>query len=891
MSIQRLIEDVPSEEFFATLHYTKILELLGLEPPKRTGGFVKCVKCKTNSMLLSGVAPFGAWLYCDKCKTSCDAIKLYGLAYKIANPEDIIAQLKQDLKLKTINKAEISLYSNFYDTYYNKVQLIWEKAYKNMTPVAMPAGIGRLSELNLWNSQSVFNKGLSNWFGYMPKYELENLLDDSIPGLPKYAEGVLLMPFYIKPGFICGFGIVGPKDNLTYMNMFTDRICGFCGLTDSTLANTKETYVLPHPLQAARIRYKSCIENYDKICTVSKSTIGELDCTSLKGDSIVWVDDPEDSFLKTCIVSRGFKVLAEDTPYIWKPTEKASKLWQYNMMPAIHHELGKVKLQDPIDYLISELLSLGLGKARLVLEGMDLTELQKNVILAGCSDDIRQDMADLLEHAVHSQPIMIDRKSIFEHEGKLWIRGSREVADEMICDFLMRINHVCRNKQTGSGTLFGVISLADKDISFQADEDEFEEDPKRAVSAIAAAAGVSTQPYIADSIRKKYLGIVLRFSSPEVHSVQGYVGYDSDTGKFCTPKMCIDHEQIKVNMPFVMCPDPVPCDRVSMAPGDTIKTIKSLFPFSYETAAYFSAMAGVISSIYNNIEHNTRTNTMLVGSKGSLAEYIFDVIRMDLGLVLVSLNNKKDMEQAKELAIVHHVPVAIDGYKANPKLLAQWLEGQGGNSIVITHSLNAAALGKDKDWYFVRADIPVSGESKKLLYSEKAFPFLIQYMLTVRPRSAEIFLDNLTHLAKALDIPTETMEYSKALISSNGLINASSPAAHMINFIQEGVEAGLFKTFTGEGFKKPPVVLKNPMKDVVVVNLTTLLGQIRFFDLPNVSWETSVRHLKELGVREIATDGQTYLEFDKPLWNAVVTPIKRLRNMRKAFLNRLITVV
>lgn len=891
MSIQRLIDDVPSEEFFAALHYTQILGLLGIDCPKRTGGFVKCIKCKTNSMLLTGVAPFGAWMYCDKCKTSCEALRLYGLAYKIANPEDIIAQLKTDLKLKALSPADVALYCNFFDTYYNKVQLIWDKARKNLSPVAHPAAIGRLNELNLWTNQEVFNKGLVNWFGYLPKYELEDLLQDSVPGLPKSADGALLMPFCMKPGFICGFGVVGPKDNMTYMNMLNERACGFCGLADATLANNPETYVLQHPLQAARIRHKCSLERYDKLSVVAKGFIGDLDCTSLKGDAVVWVDDPEDSFLKTCIVSRGFKVLSEETPYIWKPTEKTSKMWQYNLMPLIHNQISDCKLRDPVDYFVSELLTMGLGKAKLTLEGMGLSEFQKNIILSSCDDSLRQEIESLLEHAVQSQPIMIDKKTLFEKEGKLWVRGSREVADEMVCDFLMRINHICRNKQDGSAAVFGRIIMPNAEISFQADEGDLESNPKNVVATLLASTGNPLQPYIAESIRKKYLDIVLRFSSPEVHSVQGFVGYDSDTGKFSLPSMCIDPEHIKVGMPFVMAEEPLPCSEVLMTPGDTVKNIKHLFSFSAETAAYIGAMSCVLSGIYNNIEHNTRTNTLLVGGKGSLAEYTFDLIRMDLGLILVNLNSKADMELAKELAVLHHVPVAIDGSRSNPRLLSQWLEGQGGNSLVVTHSLNAAAMSKDKDWYFVRADIPISGESQRLLRSEQAFPFFTQYMLTVRPASAHAFLDNLNHLAKSLGIDDQTTTCAKSMVSQQGLINAASPAVHLINLIHEGVEAGMFKTFTGEGTKKGHVVIKNPMKDTVTVNITNLLGQIRFFDLPSANWDASMRHLKELGVREIDLDGKMALEFDKPIWNSVVGAVKRMKTMRKAFLNRLSNVV
>lgn len=891
MSIQRLIDDVPSEELFKALHYTKILQQLGIECTNRTGGFVKCIKCKTSSMLTSAIVPFGAWFYCDTCKTSCDPVKLYGLAYKISNPEEIIEQLKKELKIKALDKADVALYCNFYDTYYNRVQLVWEKARGYMAPNATPQAIGRLNELNLWTSQDIFNKGLGNWFGYMPKYELEEILDDSIPGVSKYTEGVLVMPFYLKPGFICGYGIIGPKDNMTYMNMMVQRAPGFCGLADSTLGPSNEIYVMPHPLQAARIKHKCTIERYDKLSVVAKGFIGELDCTPLKGEPIVWIDDPEDSFLKTCIVSRGFKVLNEETPYIWRPNEKVSTLWQSNLMPIIHRKIGEIRLQDPVEYFVSELLTLGLGKAKLVLEGLGLSEFQKNLILSACPSEVKRDIEELMQYAVQSEPILIDKRLIFERDGKLWAQGSREVTDEMLCNLTMRISHICRNRNTSRATLFGKIHLSDKEVTFQADEKDLENDPKAVISTLIAVSGSSIQPYIAESIKKKYLDIVLRMSNPEVHLVQNFVGYDQDVFRFNMPLVSIDVENVRIGMPFVICEEPIPCEKVAMTAGDSIQSVKHLFKPSIETAAYIGGMACIISNIYNNIEQNTRTNTLFIGEKGSLAEYVFDLLRMDLGLVEVTLNNKKSMDIAKEVAVKHDVPIAINGYKSDSGLLAQWLEGQGGNSIVLSNSINAAALGNDRDWYFVRADTPLLGEPTNLLKSEYLFPFMIQYMLTVRPMSAHVFLDQLKLMANSLNVTDNVIDLAKAIVSQRGLINADSVSIHLMSLIQEGVEAGLFKTYTGENSKKSHIVIKNPLQDTVTVNLTNLLGQIRLMDLPSTNWTPAVDGLKELGAVEVDLDGKVGLMFPKPIWNYVITAVKRMKAARKVFLNSLKNVV
>ena len=882
MSIQRLIDGVPSEEFYSAFHYTKILKLLGYEGPAKAGAYVRCPKCKTASMFVSTLMPFEGWMYCDKCKTSCEGLRLYGLAYKISTPEELVEQLSNDLKIKSVNPQDTLAYYKFYDRYYSRINKVWELCRSAMAPVANRFAVSRLNELNLWLNQDVFNRAFSDWFGYGYKHEIEELLQASIPGVGKSSEGVLVMPFYLKPGFISGFGFIGSKDQMSYVNVLDGHAGGFCGLNSCHKDDSHCVYTLPHPLQAARIVHKCAVERYNKISVVAKAPIGELDPLLLPKETLLWVDDPDTAFLKTCVKVRNFKIMADDTPYIWRPTEKVSKLWEGNFMPYINNRLQENRLLDPLDFLVNALLTMGRVNARNAVDSLELTGFQKNLILSSCSDDIRDDMEAILEHVVSSQPLMIDKKIMFERDGKLWVQGSREIGDEVVCNAILRITHVCRIKQGGAAALFGKMVFEGKEVGFQMSEDDLEQNPAKALAYIASTSGMSSQPFLSDSIAKKYVDIVMRLSTPEVHSVQNYVGFDPDTGRFNLPRVSIDTDQIRVGVPFVMSEVEPPCANVVVDAGLTVKSIYNIFEAGPETVVYLSAMAGVISSIYSNINEGTRTNTLLVGSKGSLAEYIFDVIRIDLGLDNFALLGKDDVEAAQILSSTHQVPVAIDGLRSNPKLLGQWMESHGRNSLVLGNSLTASAMGQDKDWSFVRADTEFSDETRDLLNSENVFPFFMQYALTVRPTSAHAFLDSLKYLCKSLSLDPVIMDLAKGCISSKGYINTKASGIHLMNFIQEGVEQGVFKTFTGDTSRKRYVVFRNPMEDTVTVDLTNLLGQMRFYHLPVVTWESSVEQLKALGAQEVSKNGTLLLVFPKPLWNSLISAVKRMKSLRRA---------
>jgi hypothetical protein len=149
-------------------------------------------------------------------------------------------------------------------------------------------------------------------------------------------------------------------------------------------------------------------------------------------------------------------------------------------------------------------------------------------------------------------------------------------------------------------------------------------------------------------------------------------------------------------------------------------------------------------------------------------------------------------------------------------------------------------------------------------------------------------LDSLKYLAKSLDLNPGVLDSAKVMLSAKGYINTKSSGVQLINFIQEGVEQGMFKMFTGDSAKKRYVVLKNPMEDTVSIDLTNLLGQMRFYNLPVVTWESAVGHLKSLGAIEAHKEDHLLLVFPKPLWNSLVAAIKRMRSLRRAALTSLI---
>jgi len=245
------------------------------------------------------------------------------------------------------------------------------------------------------------------------------------------------------------------------------------------------------------------------------------------------------------------------------------------------------------------------------------------------------------------------------------------------------------------------------------------------------------------------------------------------------------------------------------------------------------------------------------------------------------------MDAALRMSAGHHVPVAIDALRSAPRLVADWLEGSGRSTLMLASPMTACSLGADPDWNFVRANVEFRAEGRGLLNSELFFPFAMQYSITMGGGPARQLLESLKYLSDSLGGDRSALDQAARCLSSCGLVNARSPGIQLMSFLNEGVEAGMFKTFTGEASAKRKYVVLRGIDDTVSIDLTALLGQMRFYHLPVRTWTASVEHLKMLGAEELQHEGGTLLRFRKPLWNTLVAAVKRMKSLRRAFLSEL----
>lgn len=861
---------------------------MGVSKPINYGTFTRCVRCKSDSCLVSNIYPFNAWFYCNKCKLSGDSIQMYMNAYKIKDPVAGVNALKDELKVSgQIHPEDTDKYNRFHHDYCLGTLGVWEEARRQAKDLAVYGPTDRLYELGLWHSKEIFEQAFSNWIGVMQTSQLADFLKKDLPRGLKPFERLIVIPYFLKPGFIAGFGLIGTKDILHHVSVLDSHIGGFAGLGDTASPDVGEVFCLTDVLSAARIKQKATIEGYRKISIIASAPVPTIEFCQVTEPVTVWVDEPTPEILKRCVIPKNFKILLAETPYKWSPMEKKSVLWETKTLPEIHNIILNKTVHDPVELFIKVLLDKPFTAAAALISELSLTDYQQKVIMSACPDIAKSDLSKLLNKATTIEPVVLNKKTYYQKDGKWWVSGSRETGDEIVSDVLLTIHHVCRISSSSKAYVFGTVTYGDKSFEFQADEEDMENHGRRAVYEILSASGITGQPFIADSIKKSIFEIALLFKTPEVIMVQDYVGFNEAQNRFNLPNISIDPSAIRVGSPFVIADEFTPCTNITVEPGLEMASITRLFQNTPETIVYWAGMASIVANINNTINKQKNNNVLFVGKKDSLAHHIFDTIKIDLGLISPKVKSSKNIADLLHLpAQTHHVPVALDGLATSQRVLSKWLEGEGYNSMVVASPLYAAAMGCDKDWTMVRADVPTVGESLALLKSEFVFPFVLQLMLTTKPSDACVFLDHLGFMGKSMGADTTVLKNAKALISEGGLIRTSNPLIQLVNFLNIGMSQDIFKTLTAGKFQKTYTILNDPWKNTISLNISNFVGQLRYYDLPIANWDGAFKELKAIGGVETSEDNKKIITLPKDKWQDLVTKTTRVTNAYAQFLDK-----
>ena len=828
--------------------------------------------------------PFGGWFNCEYCGLKGDSIRVYQQVYQISSLLKLRKALEEEFRSANSFDEDWGIYQEFYEGYYGKVEKLWKASQYNASNYGQPYHARRLHDLDMWRDQDTFNRHLADSVGMVHRGQLVDILGEAPQGVtPKQHTRMLIVPYYWVPGFISGFALVGNRDQVKHVSLIPDYFGGFTNLTNKA-SKTKTTILLDSPMQILRSKLKFGVEGVEMPVMVSPYPGAVVDWGGLHGDLVYWHDNPTPENLRKYLSAGHCKIITTSCPPEWGSDHKRVSEWEVAIGPSVARNLNNKRgRKDVLSFCVSAIFNKRTQSGEYI-ERLNPSQAIAHLLMTKCVSHQKKKLKRLLEDINFTEMVHIKGKLVYEKQGKWWIRNRKAkqgAGDEVISEAILVVDTIYRNSDMSTSSCAGRILYKSYSIQFVVNTKELEKNPRDYIELVCSHAGIETLPYIADWGKGNLVKIAELFRAPEVVKIKDTVGFDTFTGRFYLPKTLITPSRIEVGGQYVCPTSLLPGAHIGCQMGEDFdetslfneELLSNWMNPHHECIGYWATVAAFMYTLQAKMEDRPTTGIALVGGKGSLAEYLFNIFRYDLDLL------KSDLSTASERSIAlgsssHDLPLAIDGLRCARTDLKNWLDKSGGpNTLLLLDPLYASSLGPDPDWVFIRAEAKPTGEDGILAGTESAIPFIIQYTLITQPQSLESAFEGCVAIAKKVNRDAYTVEQAKRISSTAGYINSKSELANFLGFVDELGEQGALND-------KDPEIKGNKSTDKISIDVDRLQKAARRAKLHVRHWDLR-NQLIDLGFTPVKEAiGAKYTGSFK-LWGKLMTAIRRLKNIHR----------
>ena len=837
-----------------------------------------CPKCR-KSCWIYGLMPFGGWFNCEHCGLQGDPVRVFGQVYKLESSTEIRRALEQEFRNPGSMNEDWDRYDTFYNNYYNLIEKFWKTAQDNAANWGQPYHARRLYDLGLWRDQRTFSECMKHLVGVVHKGQFVDLFGEEPFGArTKAFTRMVVMPYYQVPGFISGFALLGDKDRIKYIKTVPEHFGGFFNLNNEG-NGAKETFIVDSPLQALRVALKSHTEKVDFPPVISVFPTQIVDWTGVSGTVCYWNNEPEPENIRKFLTALNCNMAENSCPPEWPEDKKRNSYWEDTLAPKIVKGLNKAKKKSAVKFCVDYITSLRSG-AKEYVDRLNPTLPIKRLLLSKCKSVARKKIEALFDDVDMVDSVQLKGKIVYEKDGRWWsksLRHKRGDADELVSEVVLVIETVYRSPESDYGTYSGYMVFDNLKIEFSVDVKELQKNPREYIELICAHAGVETLPYISDWAKTNMVKVAELFRPPDVTKVRTTVGFDAVTGKFYLPHTLITSKGIEVGGQYVHPADDLPGSKVGQQVEEkhsdennfNAEMLKNWLMPHYECVGYWAAISSLMYTMSSRMNGHTSTGLALVGDKGSLAEYLFNIIRYDFDLLKSDLKDYRQNKIAMNSAD-HHLPLAIDGLRCKRPSLNRWLDrSQGPNTVLLIDPLYASSMGPDPDWVFVRAETKISGEDPVLAGTETAVASLLQYMILMQPDTLEASFDNSVMVTQKLGETEVTVARARQITSKNGVINARSELANFMSLIDELLEHGLIEE--GKEFTV------SEEEDTVILDVNKINKAVKKANLYTRRW--AVRNQLEMfGFESIKKGSGSVYKGSYAVWKRLMGKITTLKS-------------
>ena len=811
---------------------------------------VSCPKCR-KSCWVHGVSPFGGWLNCTHCGLTGDPIRVYQQTYGIKTLETTINHLTEEVKGPAPRQTDLDLYEVFHYNYYNKIERFWKTCQHRAANENQPFHAQRLYELGLWKDSHHFNKYFKDLVGYTTKYDIQEILGGEVKELAplRHFTRSVIFPFELVPGFKVGFCLLGKKDRLFYFKVTPDHYGGFYNLPINGSKHTETTLVVDNPVQVLHVALRQGIEGYEFPHVMCPFESRQLEFRLFNMPLMYWGDNPEPERLRKLFMYPNAKVCELPEPPTWADEKGKMDKWCRGMLPNIAKKIKSGKWKSIPRYCVDQILKNKL-KAAAYLDRLSATAGMARALIRVCPKTKIKQLNTYLEDIDYSDSIVVAGKLVYEKGGKWWCRPAarrQSETDELVSEAILIIDEVYKTDKNLETSYSGRFRCEDVSISFVVDAKELTKNPRHYIEMLCAHAGLAVMPFISDWGNRRLSEISRLFNPPSVTLVAKSVGYEEFSDQFYLPHVLLTPTGIRAGGDYVIPKPHLPGENIAVTEQLDLNLVNRWAGDSYECAGYWATLTAMIYTVYSRITGANTTGLCLVGGKGSLAEQLFHTFRYDFDLLKADLSNLAQNKIA-HISQEHDLPLAVDGLRCHKKRLQRWISSSyAPNTLLLCDEMQAAAMGLDPDWTFMRAPTKVAGETKDLAGTEMFVVHALQYMLLERPDSLQEASNLCVGMLKEVGIDgLDLVSRSYGMLARGSVLNAGSDAAGFIYFASTLIHEGVIEVSDKEDrwLKNPITAI--PDSDTVYINMSKFRGIVKKEGLLYSRWKVD-KSLKTLG--------------------------------------------
>jgi hypothetical protein len=523
---------------------------------------VDCPFCNGTLTVYSGPDK-GPWLYCSSCFFAGDAIQFAHKHFNTNSIRDAIDSIIQyGVKFaKAINDQIIEEYLLILEER-EKINGFWNTA-KTFDPNELVPAFNELIRkyhLSTYRHSLNWFETVGRWIGLSTAGQIKELLPvDITPSKSEIGEHnthFMLIPYYILPGYICGFKLFSLSGE-AYKTVGQAgptglRESGLFGMDTITPGNIS-VYCSFNPIYALYIQGRHMYAHNATIPMVSWEKNTSFSWANVFSKRVVlWVEKLDINVFKHA--SRIQNAFITMHPYTESPSATLDE-WHWKIGQKTPEEILTNMQNNAVPWVhaLKKYLLKNPTKAVDTIDRLNLSLSVREGLLNACKAPEKRILRKYFDTSLTGGEVFISQKdTVVEKDDGYWRISSHK--HTKVSNIKIVVNKVLRFARSDQTRFQGKLYIEDHEIEFNEDKNVIFKDEFNWVEKTVLNADVGVLPLVSSPFRSKLFEIAMQMHPPDVERVMEYIGWDKYTDKYVFPSFRVNNGVI-IREPSIVLPE------------------------------------------------------------------------------------------------------------------------------------------------------------------------------------------------------------------------------------------------------------------------------------------------------------------------------------------------